>query len=420
MKRLLMVAFHFPPLIGGSGIQRTLRFLQHLPEFGWQPLILSAAPHCYAETGHELLNEIPAGTVVHRSFALDAARHLSVRGRYMGWTARPDRWMSWQWAAVADGMKMIERYRPDAIWSTYPIATAHKIGAELQRRSGLPWVADFRDPMAQDGYPTDPLVWQSFKKIEQSAMKQAACCVFTTPGAAKDYARTYPDAARRLALVENGYDEESFSQLQGRSALNPGKFTLLHSGIVYPSERDPTSMFEALSAVIKQDISLRNDLRLRFRAPVHDALLKKLTAHYGLQDIVEICPSVSYKEALVEMCRADALMVMQAANCNAQIPAKFYEYLRAGRPLLGLADPVGDTAVAMQAAGAAAMAPLDDVASIALALMQLVADLRAGCARLPEQDAVRKASRKARAQSLAALLECAVARADIPKQTQLT
>lgn len=417
MKRLLMVAFHFPPLVGGSGIQRTLRFLQHLPDNGWQPLILSATPRSYVETGPELLNEIPEGTVVQRSFALDASRHLSVRGRYLGWTARPDRWMSWRWRAVADGMRLIERYKPDAIWSTYPIATAHQIGAELQRRSGLPWVADFRDPMAQDGYPSDPLVWQSFKRIEEAAMEQAACCVFTTPGAIKDYAHTYPDAAHRMALVENGYDEESFSQLERDKALHPGKFTVLHSGIVYPSERDPTSLFEALAAVVERDKSLRDDLRLRFRAPVHDTLLKSLVDRYGLHEIVEVCPAISYKEALVEMCRADALLVMQAANCNAQIPAKFYEYLRAGRPLLGLADPAGDTAVAMRAAGAAAMAPLDVAADIALALVQLVADMRAGCVPLPSADAVRKASRRARAQSLAALLECAVARTDLPKQT---
>jgi glycosyltransferase involved in cell wall biosynthesis len=418
LKRLLMVAFHFPPLVGGSGIQRTLRFLQHLPEYGWQPLILSASPRCYAETGGELLNEIPEGTVVQRSFALDAARHLSVRGRYFGWTARPDRWMSWQWAAVADGMQMIERYKPDAIWSTYPIATAHRIGAELQRRSGLPWVADFRDPMAQEGYPSDPLVWQSFKKIEEAAIAQAACCVFTTPGAASDYARTYPAATARMAVVENGYDEESFSQLPGGGPLNPGKFTVLHSGIVYPSERDPTFLFEALSAVIKQDPSLRSDLRLRFRAPVHDALLENLTARYGLHDIVEICPPVSYKEALAEMCRADALLVMQATNCNAQIPAKFYEYLRAGRPLVGLADPVGDTAVAMREAGAAAMAPLDNAEDIAQALTQLVRDLRTGRAQLPEPSVVRSASRNARAQSLATLLECAIANTATTKQTQ--
>ena len=75
-----MVAFHFPPLQGSSGIQRTLRFVQHLPALGWQPIVLSAHPRAYADTNDELLAEIPAGTVVERPFALDTARHWPSRG----------------------------------------------------------------------------------------------------------------------------------------------------------------------------------------------------------------------------------------------------------------------------------------------------------------------------------------------------
>src|ERR1017187_600848 len=156
MKRVLMIAYHFPPLAGSSGIQRTLRFVQHLPKFGWQPLVLSTNARAYEHTNHDLDGELPCGTVVRRAFALDSARHLSLWGRHIGALARPDRWVSWKLDGVRQGMKMIREFRPDALWSTYPIATAHLIGAELQRRSGIPWVADFRDPMAQDGYPPDP------------------------------------------------------------------------------------------------------------------------------------------------------------------------------------------------------------------------------------------------------------------------
>ena len=164
--RVLMVAFHFPPLAGSSGIQRTLRFAQHLPSFGWQPLVLSAAVCAYERTSDDLNADVPAGTVVRRAFALDTARHLALRGRYIGAMARPDRWISWRFDAVRQGMRMIREFKPHAIWSTYPIATAHVIGAELHKWSGLPWLADFRDPMAQDGYPADLKTWQSYKKIE--------------------------------------------------------------------------------------------------------------------------------------------------------------------------------------------------------------------------------------------------------------
>jgi hypothetical protein len=104
MKRVLMIAYHFPPLAGSSGIQRTLRFAQQLPDFGWEPIVLTAHPRAYERVSDDLLREVPINLVVHRAFALDTARHLSIARRYPGFLARPDRWMSWRWGAVAAGM----------------------------------------------------------------------------------------------------------------------------------------------------------------------------------------------------------------------------------------------------------------------------------------------------------------------------
>ena len=365
MKRILMVAYHFPPLAGSSGIQRTLRFVQHLPAFGWQPLVLSASPRAYERTSEDMNADIPAATVVERAFALDTARHLSIRGRYLGALARPDRWMSWRFDAVRRGMRMIRKYKPEAIWSTYPIATAHVIAAELQRRSGLPWVADFRDPMAQEGYPADPLTWQAFKRIEMQAMERASLCTFTTPSAAAEYRLRYPHAAQNITLLENGYDEETFSRAASRvpgepiEPLTPGAYTLLHSGIVYPSERDPTQLLRALALLHRAGHISPDRLRLRFRAAVAEDLLHRLAAEYGVSAFLEVLPPIPYQQALSEMLRADGLLILQASNCNAQIPAKLYEYLRAGRPMVCLTDPQGDTANTLFAAGIRSVAPLD-------------------------------------------------------------
>jgi len=94
-----MIAYHFPPLAGSSGIQRTLRFAQQLPELGWEPLVLTADARAYERTSDDLLDEVPSGLVVKRAFALDTARQLSVGGRYFGRLARPDRWMTWRFGA---------------------------------------------------------------------------------------------------------------------------------------------------------------------------------------------------------------------------------------------------------------------------------------------------------------------------------
>lgn len=415
MKRILLIAYHFPPLAGSSGIQRTLRFVQHLPSLGWQPLVLTAHPRAYERTGADLLIDVPIGTVVRRAFALDTARHLQVGGRYLGWMARPDRWISWKFAAIRTGLAMIEEFKPDVIWSTYPIATAHVIASALHRKTGIPWVADFRDPMAHDGFPPDPRTWRSYLAIEADAAAKARYCVFTTPGAARMYQHRYPAVAERMVVIENGYDEESFatidshsltsSQAVVQSGSGPHPLLMLHSGVVYPCERDPTHLFMALGQLQLAGTLSPNELRIRFRASMHDGMLLHLAQTHGVQNFIELCPAIPYRDALAEMLVADVLLVIQASNCNDQIPAKVYEYLRAGKPILGLTDPSGDTAEVLRRAGLNDMARLDSVDEIVLALPRLLQYMRLDMLAHPRALAVRQASRFARSQAFAALLD---------------
>jgi glycosyltransferase involved in cell wall biosynthesis len=260
--------------------------------------------------------------------------------------------------------------------------------------------------MAQDGYPPDPKTWQQFKAIEQQAVEQAHCSMFTTPGAARVYRERYPSAAQRIVVLENGYDEESFAAVHTPStweALNPGSITLLHSGIVYPQERDPTQLFIALGRMKDRGQLRSGALKLRFRAAVHDQLVSRLAAEHGVQDMVEVCPPVPYRMALQEMLRADALLVMQASNCNEQIPAKIYEYLRTGRPIVCLSDPRGDTVGVMRDAGLDMVAALDSADQIGRLLTRLLAGDAAH--QLPRAAAVAAASRQRRTASLVSCLE---------------
>ncbi|MDP1693704.1 MAG: glycosyltransferase [Burkholderiaceae bacterium] len=403
VKRVLMVAYHFPPLAGSSGVQRCLRFAQYLPDFGWEPIVLTAHERAYERVSNDLNAQIAQGMLVRRAQAFDAARHFAIAGRYPAALACPDRWASWKFDAVRQGMALIRSHRPDVLWSTFPIATAHTIGAELQRRSGLPWVADFRDPMAQDGYPADARIWRAYDAIERRTIAGAAACTFTSPSAARTYGARYPEAAPRIGVIENGYDEESFAGLlaDGHAPLNPGSLTLLHSGIVYPSERDPTQLFAALRLLGPA----AQRLRLRFRGAAHDDLVRRLADEQGVGALVETLPPIAYNEALREMLRADALLVLQASNCNEQIPAKLYEYLRCGRPILGLCDPVGDTAATLRQAGLHAIAPLDDAAQIAAALQRFIDGGASARDARPDPAVVAAASRRGRTAALAGLLD---------------
>ena len=130
-------------------------------------------------------------------------------------------------------------------------------------------------------------------------------------------------------------------------------------------------------------------------------------AQHGVQAFVETLPPLPYREALAEMLRADALLVMQGENCNEQVPAKVYEYLRAKRPILCLADPKGDTAAVMREAGVQAIAKLESVDAIESLLPAFLQTVSEGSARLSSADAIQGASRMQRSAALAGLLQAA-------------
>ncbi|WP_431475824.1 hypothetical protein [Massilia eburnea] len=112
-----------------------------------------------------------------------------------------------------------------------------------------------------------------------------------------------------------------------------------------------------------------------------------------------------YQAALAEMLTVDGLLLLQASNCNHQIPAKLYEYLRARRPIMALTDAAGDTATTLRAAGVDTIAPLDDSAGIKQGLLHFLQLARAGRAPLPTPAAVAAASRQARTAELARLFD---------------
>ncbi|MHA4871525.1 glycosyltransferase [Duganella sp. PWIR1] len=405
VKRVLMIAYHYPPMHGGSGIQRTVSFTQYLPHSGWEPLVLTVSPNAY--TTRDQVGDMASSVHAHRSFALDAARHLSIRGRYPALLAQPDRWATWWLSAVPAGLQLIRQHRPSAIWSSYPIATAHLIGLTLHRLTGLPWIADQRDPMIDGDYPPDPQRHRIHRWIERQAMQRSAAVVCTTPGAVRDLHQRYAaHADGRVALIENGYDESGFiaAEVVPVRRRAPGSpFRLLHSGVIYPSERDPRALFAALTRLRASGTLHAANFRLVLRATGHDDYLRGLM--HGLEDIIELAPPLPYREGLAEMVDADGLLLLQAANCNNQIPAKLYEYLRAARPLLALTHPDGDTAGALRRAGIDTIARLDDADAIATALTRFLYLCRERCAPLPHAALIAQHSRAVRARDLAALLD---------------
>ena len=411
-KKVLMIAYHYPPCHGSSGIQRSLKYSRYLPENGWQPIVLSANERAYEQRSYDLIEEVHQEAIVRRAFALDSARHLAFKGKYPGFLALPDRWITWWLGGVATGLRLIRKYKPDVIWSTYPIATAHLIGLSLKKLTGLPWVADFRDSMTDDAYPEDPKVRTIYKWIEESTVKNADRNVFTAPSAAQMYRERYKGTPEnKWSCLLNGYDENNFSIpiQEKRSILQNAKpnekILLLHSGILYPSERDPTSFFTALAVLKKKQLISSETLEVRLRASHHEDTIKPLVDKMTIGDIVSFAPPIGYHDAIAEMNAADGLLIFQASNCNHQIPAKIYEYFRTQKPILALTDPRGDTAWLMKSNGMNSVSPLNSSDEIEVDFLNFIDQIRSDGGEILNKSAIEQFSRRNQTALLGKLLD---------------
>ncbi len=401
-KSVLYVAYHYPPILGSSGVHRSLAFSRYLSEYGWHTKVLTASLKGYDHWSPQQLDFIPPKVEVIRAFCRNAATDLSIKGKYLSWMALPDNWQSWIVGGVISGLMAIKKQRPDVIVSTYPIASAHIIAYILHRMTGVKWVADFRDPMAQADYPTDPTKKRIFQWIEKKVVAHCSHVILTAPGALALYQARFPDTKEGFwQLINNGYDKIIFEQIEQELKSIPeheiakkSGFVLLHSGVIYPSERDPSHFFAAIAALKQANKIDASLLEIRLRATGHDHLYQPTLERLGINDIVKLVPAVTYKEALDEMYKIDGLLLMQAANCNYQIPAKAYEYIRVQKPILGLMPSEGDTGQLLQQAGVTSLAPLDDSSKIEQTLLRYIEQLAENNFSVMNEDEINQYSRQ--------------------------
>lgn len=414
--RVLMIAYHYPPSSGSSGLQRTLSFSRYLPSYGFHPVILSAQPRAYPKTASDQLNDIPEQISVHRAFALDTARHLSLRGSYFSWMALPDRWVSWYLGAVPAGLKLIRKYKPRLIWSTYPIATSHLIALTLSRLTGIPWIADFRDPMVEIDprtgklHPSSRPLRNTRLWIEHRTVQYATRIVFCTNGAREICSQRYPDISpSKWRVISNGYDQRIFEEAEKIKHSNPpdeNTTILLHSGLLYPgSDRDPAAFFDAIAAFLSGQRHIPTKLKVILRGSGFEDVYMRLIKERNLEDTIFLESPIPYREAIAEMLSADGLLVFQGYTSNPAIPAKLYEYIRAKRPIFALVDAEGDTAGLLSKIGLNNIVPIDNSAQILDGLIRFLDEVIHKQTYIPTEKQIIQYSRETKTLELSQLFQ---------------
>jgi glycosyltransferase involved in cell wall biosynthesis len=327
MKRVLYVAYEFPPLVNGGGVLRAAALARHLPAFGWQPCVLAAAGRGYYD-GRRL--QAPPVEVV-RVPGVDL-RFTRVPAWFV-----PDPHWPWLLPAVVAGWRLLRQRRFDLIYTTSSPWTASLVGLALQRLSRLPWISEQRDP-----WPHAHGRWLS-EKFECWVAEGAHRLVVTTESQRAARLQRFPRLERtRVRVVPNGFDAEDLPP--AAVARPPDRFTMVYAGGIdaHGEPRNPGPLLEQLSLLCKASLIDRARWRLKFIGvqPYDRPRLREQTVRLGLNDVVEMLDDMPREQTLAELRAADALLLLQQGATYEQcLPAKTFEYLYLQKPILCLAPP---------------------------------------------------------------------------------
>lgn len=371
MRKLLVVAFHYPPDNSSTGVLRTLKFTQYLGGKGWSSEVLSVPTQRYLACDETLAGQIPAHAHVTRVWAPDLSKSLAVRGRYPGFMTYPDRFWPWCFPAVREGLRIIREQKIEAIFATSPVPSALLIGMLLKRKTGLPLIIDFRDPWVDNATPPVRRFFESW--LERRFMRAADRIICNTPALRRNFLSRYPEVpAERFVTITNGYDERDFADLDVPPAE---RFEIIYAGMLQKEHRNPDPLLRAVRLALDRGWLDIQDLKLSFLGTDRWAAGEEFggrLVELGLRDVTEVRPErIGYRDALKRMAAASVLLVLlhgegqsESVERNREwwgltVPAKVYEYLRIGRPMLVLVDDGAVGELLRETGGGVPMSPTD-------------------------------------------------------------
>lgn len=401
---MLVLAYFFPPL-GGAGVQRSAKFVKYLPGTGWTPVVITTRGRWYPARDESLAADVPPGTRVIQARELALLRSLAAQlerfllaplARLLRW---PDEMLGWIPGATIDALHEIRRDPPDVIFTTSAPYSAHLVGLLLHRRTGIPWVADFRDEWTENPEAgRQPRLYRAASRLlERLVVRHATRVTVTT-----DDARLADpsSAGAKRTTITNGVDPDDLASVPGRGGGD--RFRLSFVGTLYGG-RDCGPVFAALRRLAER--GAMDPARAEFRVVGNVWLPEPPDA--GRVPVVQT-GYVDHPRAVREMAEADVLVVYLPSESRA-IVGKLFEYLAAGPPVLTVAHRSNAGARLAAEFGSGPVVEPDDAAGIEDAIEDLYRRWLAGDLHAGEDErraeALRRFSRERLTRELAEVLE---------------
>jgi glycosyltransferase involved in cell wall biosynthesis len=323
MRKLLIIAYAFPPF-PAPGSARPWRFYKYLPEFGYETYVLTA-------TRPEKL--WPRVTFT-------PAPGVSVSERVLRKFLFPvDDDVLWTRPAIAAGRRLLADTPMDAMLSTIPPIHGHTVAYALKKKTGVRWIADYRDPTVGSPFrPSEGLPGWIDRTMEKHFFKAADLLLTVTDYVRQEFIQRWPEVESKTAILWNGFDPEE--DIGPRSIPNRPYRVLAHFGSLYGG-RTPVLPMASIDRLIGRGLIDPGRLRLRLIGSIEPAILEK---HRQLFDrltekgCLECLPPQPRAQALQAMMEADQLLLADNndSGIGQTVPAKLFEYVRVGRPILAL------------------------------------------------------------------------------------
>ncbi len=396
MKKVLVVTYYFPPS-GGPGVQRVLKFVKYLPQFGFEPIVLTVEDADFPALDISLLQAIPPDTRVirtkifepydiYRRFtgkktgaAVDVENIPSgkKKGLLEGFAEFirstffiPDARIGWLPYAIPPAMRVIEQEKIDIIYSSSPPYTTALIAKKLKKKTGKPWVMGLRDPWT--GFISAPDRWflpaLMDKSLEKKSIESADAVEIAWEGIGKDLTGKYPDLDRlKMVHIPNGFDSEDYPVLP---PLKDKKFCITYTGSLY-GKRNPRTLLDAVKNMKKAGDISRDNFRLIF-AGRFGAEVREMFAEPELEGLIEVKEYLPHEESIRLLLQSDllALIVDQSDLSDEIVPGKVFEYIGARRPIIAFA-PDGAAARIIHSTGTGIVVQPNDVQATRTTIMSL-------------------------------------------------
>lgn len=400
MNNLLIVAYYFPPS-GGPGVQRVLKHVKYLSEFGWNPVVLTVSNGQFPARDESLLKEIPPGIEVIRTKIFepyDIYRALTGKkpgsaidvnvikkdDQKIGGKEKlaeliratffiPDARIGWLATARKAVDSIVAKMDINAVYSSSPPYTCSLIARYAKRKYKLPWIAGFRDPWT--GFISSPKRWALpaaiDRAMERSVFNEADAVECAWTGIIKDALRKFPFLSpKKFHHIPNGYDSNDFPVVEIKTN---DVFTMSYSGSMY-GRRNPQSLFAALERLIEQKRIRPEEFSLRFIGRF-GAEVEKMFADASFKSSIQVINYLPHSESIKMLMQSDALLLIvdESKESVEIVPGKVYEYIGVKKPILAIAPRNGAIAelIAETRAGLIAhQSEISDIAENILGLFQ--------------------------------------------------